>query len=76
MDGTDSNIGPMKEADVLRIELDVLRTEHRQLDGKIRLLEESPSADMLQIRRLKREKLRLKDLIAQIEDRLFPDIIA
>jgi hypothetical protein len=60
----------------LREELVTLRGEHRELDGEIAALEGNPSADQLLIKRLKKKKLVLKDLITQIEDKLLPDIIA
>ncbi len=67
----------MDEADVLRVELDVLKREHRELDEAIRALEEAGGVpDMLTIRRKKKEKLVLKDRIRLLEDRLLPDIIA
>lgn len=67
----------MDEAEVLRLELEVLRQAHRDLDAAIRALEEGPvPPDMLTIRRKKKEKLALKDRIRLIEDRLLPDIIA
>jgi hypothetical protein len=66
----------MDESEVLRVELDVLKREHRDLDDAIRVLEEEGSRDMLTIRRKKKEKLVLKDRIRLIEDRLLPDIIA
>jgi hypothetical protein len=66
----------MKTDDVLRLELDVFRREHSDLDAAIRALEETGTADRFTIRRLKKQKLRLKDRIALIEDRLTPDIIA
>jgi hypothetical protein len=66
----------MDESDVLRVELDVLKREHRELDDAIRALEDEGSRDMLTIRRKKKEKLVLKDRIRLIEDRLLPDIIA
>jgi hypothetical protein len=53
-----------------------LRTEHRDLDAAIEALRATPSPDQLQIARLKKRKLRLRDEIAQLEDRLIPDIIA
>ena len=56
--------------------LDVLRTEHRDLDAAIDALSGAGSTDQLQIARLKKRKLRLKDQIAMIEDYLIPDIIA
>ncbi|EDZ43335.1 conserved hypothetical protein [Rhodobacteraceae bacterium HTCC2083] len=66
----------MKTNDVLRVELEVMRREHRDLDEAIHALAEKGTADPLTLQRLKRNKLRLKDKIAQIEDRLTPDIIA
>lgn len=66
----------MKTDDVLRVELEVFKREHRDLDEAIRALSERTTADQLTMQRLKKRKLRLKDIIAQIEDRLTPDIIA
>lgn len=53
-----------------------LRLEHRDLDEVILRLQEDPSANDLQLRRLKKRKLRLKDLIAQAESALIPDLDA
>lgn len=66
----------MNTEEVLRQQLQVLKSEHRDLDEAIRALQEAPSADPLQLRRLKKRKLGLKDRIALIEDMLTPDIIA
>lgn len=66
----------MEFEEVLRVQLEVLRREHRDLDQAIHALEESGRADQLALRRLKKQKLMLKDRIAMIEDRLTPDIIA
>ncbi len=66
----------MKNEEVLRIELEVFRREHRDLDDAIAALSEKGTADPLTLQRLKKQKLHLKDKIAQIEDRLTPDIIA
>lgn len=66
----------MEFDEVLRIQLEVLKREHRDLDQAIHALEESGRADQLALRRLKKQKLMLKDRIAIIEDRLTPDIIA
>ena len=66
----------MDTTEVLRVELEVLKREHRDLDEAIAALEEKGSADMLTIRRLKKQKLGLKDKIVALEDRIFPDIIA
>jgi hypothetical protein len=60
----------------LREELVKLRSEHRLLDDEILTLESSTTADQLQVRRLKKRKLLLKDQITKIEDQLLPDIIA
>jgi len=60
----------------LRRRLEELRTEHRDLDDVIaRLIEKAPY-DQLQLQRLKKRKLGLKDMITRIEDELHPDIIA
>ena len=66
----------MKTDDVLRVELEVFRQEHRDLDEAIHALSERGTGDQLTIQRLKKQKRRLKDIISQIEDRLTPDIIA
>ena len=60
----------------LRQRLELLRQDHRDLDLAIRAVEESVAPDMLAIRRLKKQKLALKDRIARVEDELTPDIIA
>lgn len=62
--------------EMLRIKLEVLRREHRDLDEAVRALETSVLPDQLMMRRLKKQKLVLKDQIVKIEDRLIPDIIA
>ncbi|WP_372605036.1 YdcH family protein [Actibacterium sp.] len=67
----------MNSEDVLRIKLEVLRREHRDLDDAIRALENQGGvADQFTTRRLKKQKLILKDRIAALEDQLTPDIIA
>jgi hypothetical protein len=53
-----------------------LRIEHRDLDSAIAALFATPAPDQLQIARLKKRKLRLRDEIALLEDQLIPDIIA
>ena len=60
----------------LRKRLAHLRTEHRDLDAAIAALSGAGSGDQLQIARLKKRKLKLKDQIALVEDYLTPDIIA
>lgn len=66
----------MKTDEVLKVELEVFRRQHRDLDEAISALEERATSDQLTIRRLKKQKLIIKDKIALIEDRLTPDIIA
>lgn len=56
--------------------LGILRTEHRDLDAAVEALRAMGSSDQLQIARLKKRKLALKDEIAMLEDQLIPDIIA
>ena len=53
-----------------------LRMEHRDLDAAIEALREMTAPDQLQLARLKKRKLRLRDEIALLEDQLIPDIIA
>jgi hypothetical protein len=60
----------------MRKRLEILRIEHRDLDAAIDALTLAGSSDQLQIARLKKRKLMLKDQIAMIEDYLIPDIIA
>lgn len=60
----------------LAVRLDILRTEHRDLDAAIAALATSGTPDQLRSARLKKRKLRLRDEIALIEDELIPDIIA
>jgi hypothetical protein len=62
--------------DELRRELVRLRIEHGDLDSAILALEQIGSPDKLQIQRLKKQKLALKDRIVRLSDRLTPDIIA
>lgn len=66
----------MEQREVLRVQLEVLKREHRDLDEAIEALQGRGSADMLTLKRLKKQKLSLKDKIVQLEDRITPDIIA
>lgn len=66
----------MNEDDVLHVELTEFKRQHRDLDIAIAALHERSAADQLTLKRLKKQKLWLKDRIALIEDRLTPDIIA
>ena len=56
--------------------LEEMRTEHRDLDDVIRKIMASPPFDQLQIQRLKKRKLLLKDMISKAESELLPNIIA
>lgn len=68
---------PSEETDIaIERRLAVLREEHQDLSDAVMALEERPQPDMLQIARLKRRKLALKDEIVRLEDQLTPDIIA
>ena len=60
----------------IRNELARLRQEHRDLDSALAALHGQPRPDSLQIQRLKKRKLILKDRISSLEDKLLPDIIA
>lgn len=60
----------------VRTELVRLRQEHRDLDGAIEALQNQPRPDNLQLQRLKKRKLVLRDRISALEDKLLPDIIA
>jgi len=57
-------------------DLEALRADHRQLDVEIAALSAEVGCDQLELARLKKRKLRLKDLIARIADSNIPDIIA
>jgi hypothetical protein len=65
-----------EEVEALRRQLEQLRLEHRDLDDVIHHLSHSAYPDHLQLKRLKKRKLRLKDMIQQIESRLIPDLDA
>ena len=60
----------------LRTQLARLQQEHRDLDAAIAALQESLGSDLIQVQRLKKRKLHLRDRITFIEDQLTPDIIA
>jgi hypothetical protein len=74
--GRSGIISAMDDLAELKRQLEELRTEHRDLDDVIRRLGERGPFDQLQMQRLKKRKLVLKDQIAQIESKLLPDIIA
>lgn len=64
------------DKDQLKQQLTELREQHRDLDAAIDSLVNSRTGDQLRLRRLKKQKLLLKDEISEIEDQLLPDIIA
>ena len=65
-----------EEEHELRVQLARLQQEHRDLDAAIAALQHSPGSDIIQVQRLKKRKLQLRDRITFIEDQLTPDIIA
>ncbi len=65
----------MDDAEIRRW-VEELRTEHRDLDAVIARLAQAPGQDQLQLARLKKRKLRLKDSIARLESKLIPDLDA
>ena len=64
------------DLETIKAKLEALRVEHRDLDDVIDRLIEKPPFDQLQLQRLKKRKLGLKDQITKLESRLSPDIIA
>jgi hypothetical protein len=72
----DSSPPTMPREEVLRVKLELLQREHRDLDDAIAALDAGGLADPLTLRRLKKRKLLLKDQIARISDEITPDIIA
>ncbi len=68
--------GIMTDTELLRRKLEELRLEHRDLDDVISRLSESVPVSQVQLQRLKKRKLMLKDQIARLESKLLPDIIA
>ncbi len=64
------------EEQTLRAKLAELLQEHRDLDTAIQAMADMGVNDQLQLSRMKKRKLQLKDLITQIQDKLLPDIIA
>ena len=74
--GADGGLGDTEETRALLRRLAELREEHRALDAAIFALHDAGSGDALQIARLKKRKLTLKDQITWVENELTPDIIA
>ena len=65
-----------EEERTLREQVARLQQEHRDLDAAIAALAFSPGSDLIQVQRLKKRKLVLRDKIRRIDDQLTPDIIA
>lgn len=65
----------MEDSEIRR-RIELLRMEHRDLDAAIDALRATGSTDQLQLARMKKRKLRLRDEISLLEDQLIPDIIA
>ena len=61
---------------LIALKLTELRVEHRDLDDAISRLVVEPSVDELQLRRMKKRKLQIKDVISKLESRLIPDMDA
>lgn len=59
-----------------RAEIAALRREHQALDATLRAMESHPSPDQLQIVRVKKRKLALRDRLSELESRITPDLIA
>ena len=72
----DSENGDNGDKQALKVLLQQLKTDHRRIDAQISALRDTGAVDMLKIGRMKKIKLILKDKIANIQDRLTPDIIA
>lgn len=66
----------MSAQDNLLERLEILKSEHRDMDDAIQALSQRGVPDMIQIQRLKKRKLSIKDEILKIESQLLPDIIA
>jgi hypothetical protein len=64
------------DQEAIKARLEALRSEHRDLDEVIDRLAEAAPFNQLQLQRLKKRKLALKDMIAKLESQLLPDIIA
>lgn len=64
------------DVEALKAKIEALKTEHRDLDEAIERLSDKDPLNHLHLQRLKKRKLALKDLIARLETRLLPDIIA
>jgi hypothetical protein len=72
----DDKLADEESEAAMRLTLASLRLAHQDLDAAVRALETLPAPNQLQIARLKKQKLALRDQIAQLDGRLTPDIIA
>lgn len=72
----DNGMMNVTELDVLRTRLKEMRVEHRELDARITQIEQETFVDHLDLRRLKKRKLMLKDMIVRLESELIPDLNA
>ena len=70
-----ATVAPMNDDDPRQV-VELLKAEHRRLDEEITALREQGAVDQLEIARLKKRKLLLKDEIQVLNDRIVPDIIA
>ena len=66
----------MSDVELLKIQLEELIREHRELDSDIMTYQAGLAGDQLGLKRLKKRKLMLKDRISRLQDQLYPDIIA
>ncbi|MFZ5704274.1 MAG: YdcH family protein [Pseudomonadota bacterium] len=64
------------DSELIERRIHILRQEHGDLEAAIVALQAAPAVDQLQLARIKKRKLRIKDEISQLEDMLIPDIIA
>ncbi|MDB5482983.1 MAG: hypothetical protein JWO83_4036 [Caulobacteraceae bacterium] len=73
---TEDGYVPHDDKGAIRLELERLRQEHQDLDAAVLALQARADANQLQIVRIKKRKLILRDQIAKLENRLTPDLIA
>lgn len=66
----------MSDEQQIQTRLIELETEHRDLDDAIRSMEEGAYVDQIQLKRLKKKKLQLKDMITRIRSSMIPDVTA
>lgn len=64
------------DIDAIKYKIIAMQVEHHDLDVVVTKLSEKPYPDQLQLKRLKKRRLQLKDMIAKIKEQLVPDILA